>query len=208
MLKTWLGNRPPVMAIVRAPMAEFVEIAVRTVVEAGIAVVEVTLTTPGALDSVTGMRELYGAEAMIGAGTVLWPEDVARAVDAGAQFIVAPDFSPEVGRACARHSVPYFPGAFTPSEIRSAWDSGCTAVKVFPASSVGPGYLQEVQRPLPEIALVPTGGLSVDNAREYLHAGAACLGIGGGLFQTSLQSGDMPPLAQRSKQLLKAIGYA
>lgn len=151
--------------------------------EAGVGVVEVTLDSDPALEQIERIAtELDGVT--VGAGSVNQSEQVIEARGAGAQFIVSPVFSTRVAQACVEAGVPYFPGAATPTEIQTALDGGALAVKVFPAEQLGgPPFIRAAMSPLGEPLLMPTGGVTLHNARQYLDAGAACLGVGSSLFR-------------------------
>ncbi|MFI6043987.1 bifunctional 4-hydroxy-2-oxoglutarate aldolase/2-dehydro-3-deoxy-phosphogluconate aldolase [Nocardia sp. NPDC051321] len=184
----------PVIAILRAPTAaRFAEVTA-VLHESGITAVEFTLTTDGALDA---LRDCAGFERPIGAGTVRTAEDARRAVDAGAAYLITPIVSDEVIQEGNRLSVPVISGAFTPTEIHHAWAAGSTMIKVFPASVGGPGYLRAIRAPLPEIPLVPTGGVALTDARAYLDAGATALGIGSPLIGDACTGGDLNALRDR-----------
>ncbi|MET8876191.1 bifunctional 4-hydroxy-2-oxoglutarate aldolase/2-dehydro-3-deoxy-phosphogluconate aldolase [Nocardia sp. NPDC004604] len=192
----------PVIAILRAPSAaRFAEVTA-TLHEAGITAVEFTLNTPGALDA---LRDSSGFAHPVGAGTVLTALDAARAVDAGATYLITPTVCPEVIAEGRRLGVPVICGAFTPTEIHSAWAAGATMVKVFPAAVGGPGYLKAIRGPLPQIPLVPTGGIGLADARAYLDAGATALGMGSPLVGDACISGDLDALRERAVAVRKAL---
>jgi 2-dehydro-3-deoxyphosphogluconate aldolase/(4S)-4-hydroxy-2-oxoglutarate aldolase len=170
-----------IVAILRfddpAPLVE----AVTALADGGIAVAEVTLTVPGALEVIREAKRKLGGRVLLGAGTVLDPETARAALLAGAEFIVSPHVNPDIIRLCRRYDKLVMPGAFTPTEVVSAWEAGADIVKVFPSDVLGPGYLKALRGPLPQVKLMPTGGIDLANAAEYLKAGAACLGVGGQL---------------------------
>ena len=176
-----------VIAVVRLAERLPLRGAARALVAGGIGAIEVTLTTPGALDAI---RELAGEDAVpgcvAGAGSVLDVAGARNAVDAGARFIVSPVLRPEVIRWCRDRDVPSLPGALTPTEILEAWHAGAALVKVFPASAVGPGYFRDVLAPLPFLRLVPSGGVSLENAGEWIRAGAAAISVGSALVDATL----------------------
>ena len=170
-----------VVAIMRHTEASLAVEAAQALLRGGVEVVEVTLNTAGAAQMIGQLVETFGAKMLVGAGTVLSPQGVDQAVAAGARFIVAPNADPRVIARCARHGVPAFPGAFTPTEIVTAWDAGADAVKVFPVSGVGPRYIRDLRGPLPHIPLVPTGGVTAQNCAEFIKAGAVAVGAGSDL---------------------------
>jgi 2-dehydro-3-deoxyphosphogluconate aldolase/(4S)-4-hydroxy-2-oxoglutarate aldolase len=175
--------------------------------EGGIRAFELTLNEPesvalGALAA--AVRHCDGSEMIVGAGTVLTPDAARRAVDAGASFLVAPHLDPDVVAWAAGQGIPMFPGAATPTEVLGAWRAGAAAVKVFPASSLGAAFIRELGGPLPDIPLVPTGGVSVQNAADYIEAGAVAVGIGSWLFA----AGSPATITDRSRQAVEAVAAA
>ena len=161
-------------------------------VEGGVRAMELTLNEPEA-DALRAIEVLAtaadGLGALVGAGTVLSIEAAARAVDAGARFIVMPHTDPGLVAWCAARGVPCFPGALSPSEILAAWSAGASAVKLFPAAAVGPGYLAQIAGPFPDIPIVPTGGVSAQTAGDWIRAGAVAVGMGGWLIGDGEPSG-------------------
>jgi 2-dehydro-3-deoxyphosphogluconate aldolase / (4S)-4-hydroxy-2-oxoglutarate aldolase len=175
-----------IVAVVRAPdPAGLVEV-IRALVAGGVTVAEVTLTVPNALDVIREAKKALGDSVLLGAGTVLDPETCRAALLAGAEFIVSPTVNVDVIRMCRRYDKLVMPGAFTPTEIVSAWDAGADIVKVFPAEVVGPAFFKALRGPLPQIRLMPTGGVDLNTAAEFLQAGACCLGIGSQLVDPKL----------------------
>lgn len=197
-----------VVAIVRAASMAHVTAAVDTLVECGITCVELTLTMPGAVAGIAELVKKLGDSASIGAGTVLTREQARECIDAGAKFLVAPSVVPDVVETGVAAGIPCLPGALTPSEIVAAWNSGAAAVKLFPASLGGVRYLRDVRAPLPDIPLIPTGGVGIDDVPGYLAAGALAVGLGSPLFGTSLRDGDVAELAERAKKLVAAVRFA
>jgi 2-dehydro-3-deoxyphosphogluconate aldolase/(4S)-4-hydroxy-2-oxoglutarate aldolase len=196
----------PLVAILRAADAgRFLEVG-RVLYEAGVRAVEVTLTSTGALEALGRLRAALPEDALLGVGTVRSAADAERAVDAGATYVVAPDLRPEVVAWAVAHGVPVVPGALTPTEIAAAWAAGATAVKVFPVSAVGgPAYLEAVRAPLPEVPLVPTGGVGLGDIGAYLAAGAAAVGVGSPLLgDAGDPSGDLDALAGRARRAVAA----
>src|SRR2546429_1077508 len=161
--------------------------AARALAAGGVDVVEVTLTTPGALEAIAKLASDEGLKGcMIGAGTVLDVKAARDVIARGARFVVSPAFDRFVVRYCRDHHVPCLPGAFTPTELHEAWRAGATAVKPFPASAVGPRHLREVLAPLPFLLVFPSGGVSLENAGEWIRAGAAAVGVGRALVSAEL----------------------
>lgn len=171
------------VAVVRSPDSlQLVEVA-RSLADGGVTVVEITMTVPGALDVVRQVRQALGDRILLGAGTILDPETARAALLAGAEFLVAPTLNLDVIRLCQRYDKIVMPGAFTPTEILTAWEAGADIVKVFPADVVGPAFFKAVRAPLPQVKLMPTGGVDLTSAAEFLRAGACCLGVGGQLVE-------------------------
>jgi 2-dehydro-3-deoxyphosphogluconate aldolase / (4S)-4-hydroxy-2-oxoglutarate aldolase len=196
----------PVVAILRAAEAgRFLEVG-RVLYEAGVRAVEVTLTSAGALDAFGRLVEELPGDAVLGVGTVRSAADAEAALTAGAAYLVAPDFRPEMVAFAVERGVPVVPGGLTPTEIAAAWAAGATAVKVFPVSAVGgPAYLKAVRAPLPEVPLVPTGGVGLDDIGAYLAAGAAAVGIGSPLLgDAGDPGGDLGGLADRARRAVAA----
>lgn len=175
-------ERLPILGILRGGDAECISALIDTVIEAGLRSLEITLNTPNAFELIGRARERAAGRLMLGAGTALTAADVARAVDAGATFIVSPTLVPEVAAACRDRALPNFPGALTPTEIYAAWRAGATMVKVFPAKAFGPGYFSEVRGPFDGIKLLACGGVSPANVGTYFEHGAAAVAFGGSVF--------------------------
>jgi len=174
------------VAVVRAPdPAGLVEV-IRALAAGGVTVAEVTLTVPNALDVVREAKQALGDSVLLGAGTVLDPETCRAALLAGAEFIVAPTLNLDVIRLCRRYDRLVMPGAFTPTEVLAAWEAGADIVKVFPAEVVGPAFFKALRGPLPQVRLMPTGGVDLNTAADFLTAGACCLGIGSQLVDPKL----------------------
>lgn len=175
-----------VIAIMRARSSDQLLDAAEAVRAGGVIAIEVTLTTPGALDVIRDATQRYGDSVLFGAGTVLDPESARAAILAGAQFVVAPSVSRATIEVCRRYGVPVMPGAFTPTEIVSAWQAGADYVKVFPASVGGPGLIKALRGPLPQVRLIPVGGVDLTNTADFVRAGADVVGVGGELINQKL----------------------
>jgi 2-dehydro-3-deoxyphosphogluconate aldolase / (4S)-4-hydroxy-2-oxoglutarate aldolase len=172
-----------IVAVVRSPDSQQLVEVCRALVDGGVSVVEITMTVPDALDVVRRVRRELGDRLLLGAGTILDPETARAALLAGAEYLVAPTVNLDVIRLCQRYDKLVMPGAFTPTEILSAWEAGADIVKVFPADVLGPAFFKAVRGPLPHIRLMPTGGVDLHTAAEFLEAGACCLGIGSQLVE-------------------------
>ena len=170
-----------VIAIVRLDSGDKLVQVASALKAGGIAAIEFTVPTPNALEMIKQASEHFGDEVLMGAGTVLDPETARAAILAGAQFIVTPALNLATIELCKRYGKPIVAGAFTPTEILTAWQAGADIVKVFPASLGGPAYIKSVLAPLPQVRLAPTGGVDAGNAAAYIKAGAVSLGVGGNL---------------------------
>lgn len=197
-----------IVAIARGASTTRIATAVEILMTEGIRCVELTLTMPTAIESIAKLTRDLGDTACIGAGTVLTADQAQACIDAGARFLVAPSVVAEVVAVAQANEIPCFPGALTPSEIVSAWLSGATAVKLFPASLGGVRYLRDVRAPLPDIPLVPTGGVSIDDIPAYLAAGAIAVGLGSPLFANTLHDGDFGGLRDRARRAVEAVRLA
>jgi 2-dehydro-3-deoxyphosphogluconate aldolase / (4S)-4-hydroxy-2-oxoglutarate aldolase len=175
-----------IVAVVRAPDSAGLLEAIQALVAGGITIAEVTLTVPNALAVIRDARAVLGDSVLLGAGTVLDADACRSAFAAGAEFIVSPTLNHDVIRVCRRYDKLVMPGAFSPTEILAAWEGGADIVKVFPAEVVGPAFFKAMRGPLPHIRLMPTGGVDLNTAADFLKAGACCLGIGSQLVDPKL----------------------
>lgn len=172
-----------IVAVIRAPDSDpWIEVA-RALADGGVTVMEITMSVPNALDVLRQVRQALGDRILLGAGTVLDVETARAVMLAGAEFIVAPTLNLDVIRLCRRYDKLVMPGAFTPTEILTAWEAGADIVKVFPADVVRPAFFKALRGPLPQIRLMPTGGVDLNTAADFLKAGACCLGVGGQLVE-------------------------
>ncbi|MDX6403613.1 MAG: 2-dehydro-3-deoxyphosphogluconate aldolase / (4S)-4-hydroxy-2-oxoglutarate aldolase [Blastocatellia bacterium] len=196
--------------VVRAESADQAMRAVAAIKAGGVSVLEITMTVPGAIDVIEKLAAVYGSEALIGAGTVLDPETAARCIQAGAQFIVSPALNEETIACCRTNDVAIFPGALTPTEVVRAWNAGADAVKIFPAGAVGgASYLKALKAPLPQIELIPTGGVSLKTAADFIKAGAMALGVGADLVDPkALRDGNEGLITERARQFLEIVREA
>lgn len=171
--------------------------------------VEFTFTNPLAGRVIEQVRDALGEHVAIGAGSVLDPETARVAILSGAQFIVTPTLTTATIELCSRYAVPTVIGAFTPTEILTAWQAGASYVKVFPATVGGPQYLKDVRGPLPQVKLIPTGGVNLDNAAEFLRAGASAIAVGGNLVDAkTVQNEDWATIEDRARQFAAAVATA
>lgn len=195
------------VAILRLREAEAFLTCAEALVEAGVRALEVTMTTQGALEALVSVRPRLPQGVAVGVGTVLDAETARAALLAGAEFLVSPTLSTEVIALARRYGVPVIPGAFTPTEILHAWEAGADFVKVFPAVAGGPDYIRALRGPLPQIPLVPTGGVELENVGEFIRAGAAAVGVGSSLL-TPEALADPEVLLRRARAFLEAIRAA
>ncbi len=194
------------VAIIRAPSSEQIVNAAKALAAGGIDVIEVTFTVPRALDVLGAVRDELGDEILLGAGTILDSETARAAILAGAEFIVTPTLNPDVIQICRRYDKLCMPGAFTPTEILTAWEAGGDIVKVFPAEIAGPAYLKAVHGPLPQIRLMPTGGVNLETMGDFFAAGACSVGLGGALVEPrAMREGDIARLQQLASRFVEQV---
>lgn len=193
--------------VVRAESSDQAMRAVAALKAGGLDILEVTMTVPGAIEVIQALAAEYGDETLIGAGTVLDPETAQACIQAGAKFIVSPALNEETIKFCRRQEVAIFPGALTPTEVVRAWKLGADAVKVFPAGAVGgASYLKALKAPLPQIELIPTGGVSLETAADFIKAGAMALGVGADLVDPkALREGNAALLTERAREFLEIV---
>jgi 2-dehydro-3-deoxyphosphogluconate aldolase / (4S)-4-hydroxy-2-oxoglutarate aldolase len=198
-----------IVAILRSPSSEQLTNVARALFEGGIDVIEVTFTVPGALDILAAVKKDLGDRVLLGAGTVLDPETARAALLAGAEFVVSPSFNPEVVRLCRRYDKLAMPGALTPTEIVTAWEAGADIVKVFPSDAVGPAYLKALKGPLPQIRLMPTGGVNLQTLPAFIKAGACAVGVGSSLVEPqAVREGKLDRIRELAGQYLQALRSA
>jgi 2-dehydro-3-deoxyphosphogluconate aldolase/(4S)-4-hydroxy-2-oxoglutarate aldolase len=181
-----LFNKMPIVGIIRGLSVAEIDFVLPIYMEAGFTTIEITLNTPEALSVIGSLANQYNGKLNVGAGTVCTLDDLAAAVNAGANFVVTPIFKAEVVKKCVSMEVPIFPGAFSPTEIYEAWELGASMVKLYPASVVGPAYVSAVLAPLNKVKLMPTGGIHLSNMLAFMKAGATSLGIGSELFDKKI----------------------
>jgi len=189
-----------VVAIMRAKSSDQLLAAAQAVLAGGVQAIEVTMTTPGALDVIHQATTQFGSEVLFGVGSVLDPETARAAILAGAQFVVCPTLNLKTIEICKRYSIPVMPGAYTPTEILTAWEAGADVVKVFPASAGGPGYIKALKGPLPHIRLAAVGGVDLKNTADFFRAGVDVAGVGGELVSQKLLDGrDFAAITERAR---------
>lgn len=189
-----------VIAVIRCGSADEAAAVGHALVGGGVRVLEVALTTPGGVDAIARLARELAGDCLLGAGTVLDESSATAVIRAGARFLVTPGLAPDVLRTGGRYGIPTLPGAASATEVLTAMEAGAEMVKLFPAGALGVEYLRALRPVLPNAALVPTGGVSAVNAREWLDAGAVAVGVGG-----SLTRGDASTVGDRAAELLDAI---
>jgi 2-dehydro-3-deoxyphosphogluconate aldolase/(4S)-4-hydroxy-2-oxoglutarate aldolase len=196
--------------VVRAQSAEEASQAIDAIRAGGIDVLEVTMTVPDAVPLIAQVARRFGADAVIGAGTVLDAETARACILAGAQFVVTPTLKAETIACCRRYGVPVLPGALTPTEVLTAWEMGADMVKVFPCSALGgASYIKALKAPLPQVELVPTGGVNLETAAEFIKAGASALGLGSDLVDLkALREGNAAAVTERARKLVAIVQAA
>jgi 2-dehydro-3-deoxyphosphogluconate aldolase/(4S)-4-hydroxy-2-oxoglutarate aldolase len=196
---------PGIIAVVRAPSPNLVRPLSEALLQGGVIAIEITLSTPNALDAIRETTAALGDHALIGVGTVLKPYECTSAIEAGAQFIVSPILRPELVPLAHQANRPIMLGAYTPTEAQLAHESGADFVKLFPADTLGPAFIKSLLAPLPHLRFVPTGGIDTHNAAQFLRAGAAALGVGSALVSKSiLDQQDWPELTRLARAFVQA----
>ncbi len=200
---------PGVVVIIRLPSSDGLDRVAEAAIRGGAGALEVTLNTPGGLDWLRQAGDRFGSELLLGVGTVLDGEQAARSLDAGARFLVAPGFDADVVAAARRAGALAMPGAFTPTEILTAWRAGADVVKLFPARVGGPKYLADVLAPLDQVPLLPTGGVDENNAADFIIAGAVAVAVGSSVVSArAVAEGRFAEMADRIAQVVERIAAA
>lgn len=195
-----------VVAIMRAKSSDQLVAAAEAIYKGGVRVIEVTMTTPGALDVIREATKRFGQDVLFGAGSVLDAETARAAILAGAGFVVAPTLKVETIQLCNRYGIPVMPGCFTPTEMLTAWEAGSDMVKLFPAELGGPSLVKAILAPLPQLQIVPVGGVDLKTAADFIRCGAAALGVGSSLInQKLLDEGNMDELTRRAAAFIEEV---
>ncbi|MDO1447664.1 bifunctional 4-hydroxy-2-oxoglutarate aldolase/2-dehydro-3-deoxy-phosphogluconate aldolase [Rhodocytophaga aerolata] len=176
----------PIIGILRGVAPSALYNMIPLYIDAGFTNLEITMNSQGAVETIKNLRSTYEGKLNIGAGTVCTQQDLQTALEAGATYIVTPVVSEKIIALCVQQQIPIFPGAYTPTEIYTAWQAGASMVKVFPATTLGAAYIKEVKAPLNEVKLLPTGGVSAENLADFFKAGAEGVGMGSQLFPAKL----------------------
>jgi len=199
-----------IIPVIRAANVEEASRAVEAICQGGIPIVEITMTVPNACDVIRDVARRYGSEVLVGAGTVLSLEQAKLCIDAGAEFLVSPGLSPEVLSVAHTSHKLAVAGALTPTELMNAQAMGARLIKIFPCGNVGgPKYLKSLKAPFPDAALIPTGGVNISNAADFILAGAFALGVGGDLIDAAaLRDGNVSKITQTASELVQAVQTA
>ncbi|HEX5964472.1 MAG TPA: bifunctional 4-hydroxy-2-oxoglutarate aldolase/2-dehydro-3-deoxy-phosphogluconate aldolase [Pyrinomonadaceae bacterium] len=199
-----------IIPVVRAQSAAEAMEAIDAIRAGGISILEITMTVPGAVAVIEEVSKKYGSEALVGAGTVLDGETARACILAGARFVVSPSLNLETIEMCRRHDIAVMPGALTPTEVVQAWSAGADFVKVFPANAVGgASYIKSLKAPLPQIELVPTGGVSLKTAADFIRAGASALGVGADLVDLkAIREGQHGLITERAREFVRIVAEA
>lgn len=201
-----LIRQTKIIAIMRAQQTSHMLKAAKAIQAGGLRAIEVTMTTPGALNLITEAAQQFGDGVLFGAGSVLDAETARHAILAGAGFIVAPTLSLPVIQLCRRYSIPVMPGCYTPTECLTAWEAGADMIKLFPADIGGPQYLKAILAPLPQLEIVPVGGVDVGNVAEFMEKGATAVGVGSSLINQKLVAEeDFEEITRRAQAFVAAV---
>jgi 2-dehydro-3-deoxyphosphogluconate aldolase/(4S)-4-hydroxy-2-oxoglutarate aldolase len=198
-----------VVAVIRLQDGSKLRAVVNALARGGITALEVTMTVPRAIVLIAEIAPSLPPGFLLGAGTVVDPDTARAAVKAGARYIVSPVFRPAVIEASHAAGAAAMPGCFSPTEILAAWDAGADVVKVFPATALGPAYFKDLKGPMPQVRLMPTGGVSLENAAEWIRAGAVAVGVGGALVDAKLvAAGDFAGITERARRFVERVRQA
>lgn len=202
-------ERTGVVAVVRAQSSEQLIDVVGALNKGGLTCVEITMTTPNALDVIKAAGKEFAGKVLIGVGTVLDSETARAAILAGAEYVVSPILDFETIALCKRYSKAVVPGCFTPTEILRAWQAGADLIKVFPATKLGPEFFKDVRGPLPQVRMTPTGGVDLNTTGPFIKAGAVCVGVGSAMVtKKAVAEGDFDTLTKNAEAFLKAVADA
>jgi 2-dehydro-3-deoxyphosphogluconate aldolase/(4S)-4-hydroxy-2-oxoglutarate aldolase len=198
-----------IVAVIRLQDARRMRPVVDAIAAGGVRAIEVTMTVPGAIALIRELASTLPGDILLGAGSVIDAETARAVADAGARFVVSPVYRPDVIAACHERDVAVAPGCFTPTEILDAHDRGADVVKVFPATTLGPQFIKDVRAPLPQLRLMPTGGVSLDNAGEWIRAGAVAVGVGSALVDArAIDEGRFDVLTSNARRIVASVAAA
>ena len=198
-----------VVAVIRMKDADKLRGVIDAIAEGGVRAIEVTMTVPGAVGLIEKLAGTLPSDIILGAGTVTDAGTARAVIDAGARFVVGPVYRPDVMTACHERDVAVCPGCFTPTEILDAHERGADIVKVFPATALGPQFIKDVRAPLPQVRLMPTGGVSLDNAGDWIRAGAVAVGVGSALVDAkAVDAGRFDVLTSNARRIVASVASA
>jgi 2-dehydro-3-deoxyphosphogluconate aldolase/(4S)-4-hydroxy-2-oxoglutarate aldolase len=197
-----------VVAVLRAADARHYAPVIDALQQGGVLSIELTLSTPGVFDELPLLQERFGDTLEIGVGTVTTASEAETALDLGAAYIVTPVTDPDVIAVCNRKGVAVYPGGLTPTELHTGWKLGATAVKVFPASTVGAGYISQLRGPFPDIQIIPSGGVDIEDVPEWIKAGALAVSLGGPLLGDAFKGGNLQELTIRARRVRRLVDEA
>ncbi|WP_084507701.1 bifunctional 4-hydroxy-2-oxoglutarate aldolase/2-dehydro-3-deoxy-phosphogluconate aldolase [Arthrobacter sp. TB 26] len=198
----------PVVAVLRAGHARDYAPVIAALADGGVRSIELTLSTAGVFEFLPGLIRDFGDQVEIGVGTVTAETEAGEALDAGARFLVTPVTDSAIVRTAAGRGIPVFPGGLTPTELFTGWRAGATAVKIFPASTVGPGYIAQLRGPFPDLAVIPSGGVEIEDAPGWIRAGALAVSLGGPLIGDAFKGGDLSELTRRARRVSRLVAEA
>jgi 2-dehydro-3-deoxyphosphogluconate aldolase/(4S)-4-hydroxy-2-oxoglutarate aldolase len=202
-------ERAGVVAVIRLADGGALRAVADALAAGGVRAIEVTMTVPRAAALINDLARTLPDDFIVGAGTVLDAATAREVIDAGARFVVSPVFRRPVLEACHEKDMPAMPGCFTPTEILDAWDAGADVVKVFPATALGPGFFSDIRGPLPQVRLMPTGGVTRDNAGDWIRAGAVAIGVGTALVdRQAVADGRFDEITARARHFVEAVSRA
>lgn len=198
----------PVVAVMRAHHAREYAPVIEALVRGGVRSIELTLSTQGVFEELPRLKERFGPDAEIGVGTITTVDQALQALDCGADYLVTPAMVTAVVSAAVERDIPVFPGGLTPTELLAGWNAGATAVKLFPASAVGIGYVDQLRGPFPKMRIVPSGGIGIDDAPAWIAAGALAVSLGGPLLRDAFSGGSLTELTARASKLSHLVADA
>ncbi|MET4542274.1 2-dehydro-3-deoxyphosphogluconate aldolase/(4S)-4-hydroxy-2-oxoglutarate aldolase [Arthrobacter bambusae] len=198
----------PVVAVMRAHHAREYAPVIEALIRGGVRSIELTLSTQGVFEELPRLTERFGPDAEIGVGTITTVDQARQALDGGADYLVTPAMVTAVVSAAVERDIPVFPGGLTPTELLTGWNAGATAVKLFPASAVGTGYIGQLRGPFPEMRIVPSGGIGIDDAPAWIAAGALAVSLGGPLLRDAFAGGNLTDLTARASKLSQLVADA
>jgi 2-dehydro-3-deoxyphosphogluconate aldolase/(4S)-4-hydroxy-2-oxoglutarate aldolase len=202
-------ERTGVVAVIRMKDGNKLRAVIDALIEGGVRALELTMTVPGAIGLIEQLAKDLPDEFQLGAGTVLDPETARQVILAGARYVISPTLNLDTIQLCHRYDVAAMPGCFSPTEILTAWQAGADVVKVFPATALGPGYFKDIRGPLPQIKVMPTGGVTLANAGEWIKAGAVAIGVGTALVDTkAVDAGDFKQITANARHLVESVRAA